>query len=123
MRRVVAMVLLTLLGAPGWSISDTPEEQAPVGGLEFIDEVRVTVVNVDVFVRDGKGRPVDDLGRDDFRLLQDGKEVEISNFAVLSKEMIRHMLAPMGENAQSTGAAPAALPPEIRPVYVVLYID
>jgi VWFA-related protein len=123
MRRVVAMVLLTLLGAPGWSISDTPEEQAPVGGLEFIDEVRVTVVNVDVFVRDGKGRPVDDLGRDDFRLLQDGKEVGISNFAVLSKELIRRMLAPLGENALSTEAAPAVLPPEIRPVYVVLYID
>jgi VWFA-related protein len=78
---------------------------------------------VDVFVRDGKGRPVEDLGRDDFRLLQDGKEVEISNFAVLSKEMIRNMLAPLGENAQSTGAAPATLPPEIRPVFVVLYID
>jgi len=123
MRRVVAIVLLTLIGASGWSTADEPGEQAPVGGLEFVDEVRVTVVNVDVFVRDGKGRPVEDLGRDDFRLLQDGKEVEISNFAVLSKEMIRHMLAPLGENAQSTATAPATLPPEIRPVFVVLYID
>ena len=116
------MVFLMLSGAVGWANADGPEEK-PVGGLEFIDEVRVTVVNVDVFVRDGKGRPVEDLGRDDFRLFQDGKQVEISNFAVLSKEMIRHMLAPMGEPALSTGDAPAALPPEIRPVYVVLYID
>ena len=123
MRRVVAMVLLMILGAAGGAIADDPDEQTPVGGLEFVDEVRVTVVNVDVFVRDGKGRPVEDLGRDDFRLLQDGKEVEISNFAVLSKEMIRHMLAPLGENALSNGAAPVALPPEIRPVFVVLYID
>jgi VWFA-related protein len=110
-----------MAGGIGWSTADEPADQAPVGGLEFIDEVRVTVVNVDVFVRDGKGRPVEDLGRDDFRLLQDGKPVEISNFAVLSKDVIRHLLVPLGEVA----AAPVAveLPPEIRPVFVVLYVD
>ena len=52
----------------------------PIGGLGFVDEVDVRVVNVDVFVRDGAGRPIKDLGREDFRLLQDGKEVPISNF-------------------------------------------
>ncbi len=125
MRRGVAMVLLLVIGAVGMSIADDTAEQTPVGGLEFIDEVQVTVVNVDVFVRDGKGRPVEDLGRDDFRLLQDGKPVEISNFAVLSKEVIRHLLAPLGESAAAAtiDAVPAALPPEIRPVFVVLYID
>jgi VWFA-related protein len=107
------------------SAADDTGEQSAVGGLEFIDEVQVTVVNVDVFVRDGKGQPVDGLDRGDFRLLQDGKPVEISNFAVLSKEVIRHLLAPLGETTIATapGAAPVALPPEVRPVFVVLYID
>jgi VWFA-related protein len=125
MRRSIAMVVLAVIGASGLSIADDTGEQTPVGGLEFIDEVQVTVVNVDVFVRDGKGQPVEGLGRDDFRLLQDGKPVEISNFAVLSKEVIRHLLAPLGEAAAATapGTVPVALPPEVRPVFVVLYID
>lgn len=125
MRRWVAMVMLAVIGASGLSIAGDTGERTPVGGLEFIDQVQVTVVNVDVFVRDGNGQPVEDLGRDDFRLLQDGKPVEISNFSVLSKEVIRHLVAPLGENATATppGVAPPALPPEIRPVYVVLYVD
>jgi VWFA-related protein len=119
------MVLLMVIGTSGLSVADDTGEQSAVGGLEFIDEVQVTVVNVDVFVRDGKGQPVDGLDRGDFRLLQDGKPVEISNFAVLSKEVIRHLLAPLGEATTATapGAAPVALPPEVRPVFVVLYID
>jgi VWFA-related protein len=119
------MVLLMVIGTSGLSVADDTGEQSAVGGLEFIDEVQVTVVNVDVFVRDGKGQPVDGLDRGDFRLLQDGKPVEISNFAVLSKEVIRHLLAPLGEamTATAPGAAPVALPPEVRPVFVVLYID
>jgi VWFA-related protein len=119
------MMLLMVIAAIDPAVADETPKQQPVGGLEFIDEVQVTVVNVDVFVRDGKGQPVEDLGRDDFRLLQDGKPVEVSNFAMLSKEVIRHLLAPLGEAATATtaGAAPVALPPEIRRVYVVLYID
>ncbi len=125
MKRGVAVMLLMVIAAIDPAIADETPKQEPVGGLEFIDEVQVTVVNVDVFVRDGKGQPVEDLGRDDFRLLQDGKPVEVSNFAVLSKEVIRHLLTPLGEAATATtaGVAPVALPPEIRPVFVVLYID
>ncbi len=121
MRPIVAIGLLMMTGGMGLSFADDSTAQVPVGGLEFIDEVQVTVVNVDVFVRDGKGQPVEDLGREDFRLLQDGKAVEISNFAVLSKEVIRHLLAPLGEAA--TAPVSVELPPEIRPVFVVLYID
>ncbi len=123
MKRFVATVLLTVSGGVGLTIADDPQEQVPVGGLEFIDEVAVTVVNVDVFVRDGKGQPVENLSREDFRLMQDGRPVEITNFAVLSKEAIRHLLVPLGETAAANPSAPVMLPPEVRPVFVVLYID
>ena len=123
MRRGVATVLLLVIGGIGSASADDDQKQTPVGGLEFVEEVKVTVVNVDVFVRDGRGEPVEDLGRDDFRLLQDGKPVEITNFAVLSKEVIRHLMAPLGEPASLPDDTKAALPPEIRPVFVVLYVD
>lgn len=123
MRRVGAVFLLTVIGGFGLVCADDSGEQVPVGGLEFVDEVRVTVVNVDVFVRDDRGRPVENLSRDDFRLLQDGKPMEISNFAVLSKEVMRHLLAPLGETALNPAQPAAELPPEIRPVFIVLYVD
>jgi VWFA-related protein len=119
---MAAMMLLAVLGSVGPARADDPQEQQPVGGLEFLDQVHVTVVNVDVFVRDNKGQPVEDLTREDFRLLQDGKPVEITNFAVLSKEVIRHMLAPLGDQ-EIAAPGPVELPSEIRPVFVVLYVD
>ncbi len=85
----------------------------------FAGELEVTVVNVDVYVRDREGRPVVDLSADDFRLLQDGVEVPISNFAVFSGAG-----GAPGEGAGDRGDAvqPAASSPP-RPVSVVLYID
>lgn len=123
MRPVVAMVGVIVVVAIGVSIADESPEQTPVGGLEFMDEVQVTVVNVDVFVRDARGRPVEDLSRESFRLLQDGEQVEITNFAVLSKEIIRHRLTTPGLPEIPDTTTATELPPEIRPVYVVLYID
>ncbi|HSN55578.1 MAG TPA: hypothetical protein VLT32_12950 [Candidatus Sulfomarinibacteraceae bacterium] len=75
------------------------------------------MVNLDVYVRDREGRPVVDLTAEDFRLLQDGVEVPISNFAVFTGS---------GGAAGGTGDSgdavpPATLPPQ--PVSVVLYID
>ena len=125
MRHIQVVLLAIVFGlsaqsAPGQDEAPTP---APVGGLGFVDEVDVRVVNVDVFVRDGAGQPVKGLSREDFRLLQDGKEVPISNFAVLSKEVFRSVFSPaLGEGAPPS-AATAENPIEIRPIFVVLYID
>ena len=47
-------------GRVGEGIAET------VGGLAFVDEVQVTVVNVDVYVRDEKGMPVNGSRVDDF---------------------------------------------------------
>ena len=130
MRRLWAVMLLAVLGfavgAPCQSEPDAADER--VGGLEFIDEVEVTVVNVDVFVRDGKGRPIPGLTAEDFRLLQDGVEMPISNFVEFDREVIEHQ--------QVTAAVDEILPPppkpddgeetdsiDIRPVYVMLYVD
>jgi len=123
-------MLLVVLGfaveVAGQAESDAGAER--VGGLEFIDEVDVTVVNVDVYVRDSKGRPISGLTADDFRVFQDGIEMPISNFVELDREIIEHR--------HVTSAADKVLPPppkpeddkapdtiDVRPVYVMIYVD
>ncbi len=125
MRHIQVALLVIVIGLSAQSAAgqDAAATPTPIGGLGFVDEVDVRVVNVDVFVRDAAGQPVKGLGREDFRLLQDGREVPISNFAVLSKEVFRSVFSP----AQGEGAPPSAAavekPIEIRPIFVVLYID
>jgi VWFA-related protein len=47
----------------------------------FAESVEVTVVNIDVVVRDRSGEQVPGLTRDDFALFVDGKKVAITNFS------------------------------------------
>jgi VWFA-related protein len=107
-----------------WAAANSEEEPAPkpIGGLSFVDEVEVTVVNVDVYVRDGKDRPVEGLTASDFRILQDGVEMPVTNFAVLNQEVIEHAFSAEDPATPQSEQASAGLP-EIRPVYVVLYVD
>ncbi len=46
----------------------------------FFDAVDVDVVNVEVVVTDKEGRPVRGLGPEDFKVFEDGREVELVNF-------------------------------------------
>jgi VWFA-related protein len=84
---------------------------------------QVTVVPVRVVVRDQNGRAVGHLHREDFRLLEDGKPQDISNFTVetlagLSQQVVGPNVTPPGGNA-SQAAAPFAPPSR----FVVLLFD
>lgn len=112
------------------SADDRPEV---VGGLAFVDEVKLTVVNVDVFVTDKDGSAVHGLTADDFVLFQDGQKKELSHFAVFTEEVISNL------QKEQPGVAEAAIPTteatddapepgvsatmEIKPVYIVVFID
>ena len=81
----------------------------------FMDSVRVDVVNVEVFVTDADGNPVYGLLRDDFALIVEGREMEISNF-----------YAPPPPDAQLPAPGPIALeaievPPPPR--HIVIFVD
>jgi VWFA-related protein len=67
--------------APTVGQTPAPSPQAPAQPV-----VRVTtrLVQVNVIVQDGKGRPVADLTRDDFVLLDGGQQQKISTFSVES---------------------------------------
>ncbi|HTQ98128.1 MAG TPA: hypothetical protein VMH89_15055, partial [Candidatus Acidoferrum sp.] len=74
---------------------NAPTPQAPPAGngAEITSEdkpttfkLRVNVVEVPVVVRDAKGNAVPGLKREDFRLLDQGKQQIITNFAAESAE-------------------------------------
>ncbi len=76
MYRLISCLLFFLLLAPALAGQKEQKEQTPV--------LRVTtrMVQVNVVVHDNKGQPVTSLTRDDFVLLEDGKEQPITQFSV-----------------------------------------
>jgi VWFA-related protein len=113
-----ALAALPLLfPAPAFSAPPAPEA-AP----DFGEQVEVNVVNVEVYVTDKDGRRVPGLRREDFELLEDGKPVDLVNFAAFE----RHA-APA---SKEPGAAPSASPSETAapavladPMTIVVYVD
>jgi VWFA-related protein len=133
---VAAWVIATCMAAAGQGI----DEKDVVGGLAFVDEVQVTVVNIDVFVRDREGNVVTGLSEEDFQLEQDGQVRNLSHFAAYTQDVIAEIMrrrdikptptvpapgseevsadpVPSGEDDQTAVAA------RIQPVHLVLYVD
>jgi len=99
----------------------------PIGGLAFVDELEVTVVNVVAYVTDKHGASVNDLTKDDFRIFHDGEERPISNFQLYTEELIRSYYqaeeaVPLGPtpSAEQAAAEPLA---DIQPVWVMILVD
>ncbi len=119
-------------GVAAQAPEETEERPEVIGGLAFVDEVKLTVVNIDVFVTDRDGFAVSDLIVDDFIVKQDGERRDLSHFAVFTEEVISSIVdAPMDLSAPASppettdveieqGAIPRL---EIKPVYIVLFID
>ena len=90
----------------------------------FIDTVDVQVVEVDVVVTDGKGRPVKGLNREHFELYVDDQPVEITNF--FESEILTEPAQPADRSDTATAeAAPpaAAYADDPAPLTIVLYMD
>jgi VWFA-related protein len=56
------------------------EDDATGGDSIFFEQIAVDIVNVEVYVSDKQGDPVEGLTRDDFVVTEDGKPVEVVNF-------------------------------------------
>ena len=132
-------VVLTAVLLVGATVAGQEVDREQVaGGLTFVDEVQVTVVNIDVFVRDRAGNAVTGLSEEDFRLLQDGRERRLSHFAAYTQEVISEIMAAREEKAPGAlptiatdveGGAEAvtgeggSLADLVQPVHIVLYVD
>ncbi len=125
---LLSCVAVVSAGASGPDI----DRDSVIGGLAFVDQVEVTVVNIDVFVRDAADRPVTGLAKGDFRLEVDGIERPISHFAAYTEEVIDTLMAdgqPSDEepdDVEPDADAPAPVDVArraIQPVHVVIYVD
>ena len=76
---VGALSALPAAAQPG----EEPGAPPPVDAL-FGEEIDVRVVNLEVVVEDGDGERVRGLGREDFRVYVDGREVEVDYFTEVS---------------------------------------
>jgi len=52
---------------------------------KFVEEIEVRVVNIDVVVTDAAGKPLTELTRDDFEMIEGGKAVDVSYFSRISE--------------------------------------
>jgi len=94
----------------------------------FVDRIDVNVVNVEVFVTDSNGQPVEGLSRDDFEVFEDGQRVEVANFYTVKRQ------SELGDEVDSTSPTAAtgeatpsvtarrAVPPE-QQLHLLVYID
>ncbi|HUP42039.1 MAG TPA: VWA domain-containing protein [Thermoanaerobaculia bacterium] len=84
----------------------------------FGEAVSVEVVNVEVWVTDRQGRPVNGLGKEDFELREDGAPVEILYFSAFEGDSPARPEAAPGARAQGE----VALPDE-ELLRVVVFVD
>lgn len=99
----------------------------------FIDNISVSVVNVDVHVTDKKGNRITGLTRDDFEIFEDGRPVAVTNFyAVEGGKAVATSDPEPGPAAvaPNAGNAPPGRPdleevrtPEDQRLRLIVYID
>jgi VWFA-related protein len=116
--------------APAGAAPPAASAPAPMSGLfperadeSFVESIDVSVVSIDVVVRDKSGKQVTGLTRDDFALFVDGQQVDISNFYALG--------GGAGQPVAAAGtAAPAPVPaadvgslPKRERLNLVIFVD
>jgi VWFA-related protein len=103
-------------------------QQEPLPDQPFAESIDVSVANVEVYVTDSQGRPVQGLPRDEFELLIDGRKVEIVNFAEVAEgsqafpEKALPAETPVAGTGEGQGAA-AAPAAEPEPLSLVVFVD
>lgn len=123
MNALARLVLVLVVGsaAPAAGVAQEPAAPPAKG---FSESVEVRVVNVDVRVSDRKGRPIRGLGRDDFRLYEDGQEVEIAYFSEVGEgvesEAPREAPGPGGQVSPAPGLLRTGGEP---PPQVAIFLD
>ena len=85
---------------------------------QFVEQIDVAVVNVDVVVTGPDGKPVRGLTRDDFTIYENGKAQTITNFSAFDTAPAAPTVV---DATPGTAAAPAPVPH--RPRLIVLFID
>ncbi|MEO1084176.1 MAG: VWA domain-containing protein [Acidobacteriota bacterium] len=128
---LLAAALALCVAAPVLAQADDTGEADEGSANQFMESVDIEVVNIDVWVTDRDGKPVNGLTRDDFLVYRDGDGVPISNFyAVAGGVPVGEALpqpietaddAPRPLELERLGAA-ADIAPEHR-LWLIVFID
>lgn len=116
------LLATSFLGAVPASAQGTGETVAgaeePVGawGKIFRDSAEVRVLELEVFVRDAEGHPVEGLSREDFELLVDGEPEVIDNFYAVAGGRLT-------SGAGTTEEGEAVGEDDPRPRLLVIFVD
>jgi len=102
--RLLATVLIMALVAPSVP-GQTASSQAPARQTDFKFKVATEIVLVNVVARDKQGKPVSDLKKEDFTLLEDGKAQQIASFD--SENLDTTPAASAGPSQQTVNEQPA----------------
>ena len=125
---LAALALLTaptaMAKTPKTAPAAPPTPGATEHGGQFYESVDVNVVNVDVFVTQKDGKPVNGLTKDDFEVIEDGRPMTISNFYSVEQEepVMRaapRLPPPPGAPDEETTTAV----PDDQRLFLVVYID
>ncbi|HVV44543.1 MAG TPA: VWA domain-containing protein, partial [Bryobacteraceae bacterium] len=111
--RLLVSIVVTAVSAFAQTAEVTTKE-SPVTFRSGINLIAVPVI-----VRDSKGRPVDNLTADDFRLSDNGKPQMISKFSI---ERLAQQAAPPRTSNQTASASAAPSGPDAIPSRFVAYI-
>jgi VWFA-related protein len=114
MREALAVAVLALASWP--SLLSAQSIPADAG---FGEQIDVDLVNVEVYVTGRDGRPVSGLRRGDFKLLEDGKPMQITNFEAVD----RRAASPGGAAAQSSPGGAEAGDAAVDPLHLVVFVD
>jgi len=122
---LLAGLAVGLIGLPLVGITAGDERPEQLGGLGYNDAYDRTTVRIDVSVRDDDNNPVTGLKSNQFRLLRDGAEVELSSFEAFNPSgavdpglgLVSAVPDDALEHAQVESVEPA------QPIYLILYID
>jgi VWFA-related protein len=88
----------------------------------FVESIEVSVVSIDVVVRDRSGKQATGLTRDDFTLFVDGRKVEITNFYALG-DVAARQAAETPAAGTAAAAADAGSEPKRERLNLVIYVD
>lgn len=95
----------------------------------FFDTVQVNVVNIEVFVEEKRGKPLEGLTKEDFELHVDGRQVPISNFYAAGGERSQTEAEVARRTVPEEPARPAVAEPRPPPgppdqdLSLIFYID
>jgi VWFA-related protein len=123
------LLLLPLLSAQQPTASDevrvSSQPYTPQAAYTFQAETRL--VDVGVAVRDGHGRAVPGLTRDNFRIYDDGKKREIATFSESragSDGIATNAAGPVAQNPAAAGVPPVAQQgPSVHKRYLAVFFD